>query len=82
MTNDTLKHEGNALFRENRFEDAYAKYSQALDSTKDDAARAVLYSNRAQCCLSLERYATATLPVPSLTRGPGGKMPRWTPQMR
>lgn len=50
-----LKEEGNALFREQKYKEASFKYSQAIQATNDNAALAVLYSNRAQCYLSLAR---------------------------
>ncbi|KZW00896.1 TPR-like protein [Exidia glandulosa HHB12029] len=54
-----LKDEGNAFFRDKKFEEAIEKYSEALDATSDNVARSVLYSNRSQCLLSLERYQGA-----------------------
>ncbi|EJD45722.1 TPR-like protein [Auricularia subglabra TFB-10046 SS5] len=57
----TLKDEGNALFAKKQFQEAYAKYSEAIELANDAAARAVLYSNRAQCCLMMERWQDAKL---------------------
>ena len=55
MTSDSerLKGEGNALFAKDDFTGAYEKYTEAL---KHDDKNAVLYCNRAACCLRLNRY--------------------------
>ena len=49
---DLLKAEGNALFVKGDLEAAFAKYTEALGY---DDRSAVLYSNRAACCLGLDR---------------------------
>ncbi|EJD45723.1 TPR-like protein [Auricularia subglabra TFB-10046 SS5] len=54
-----LKDAGNALFREKKFDEAYLKYAEALEATTDATARAVILSNRAQCCISLKRWTDA-----------------------
>ena len=46
-----LKDEGNTLFKQSKFHEAAAKYSQALALEET----AVVYANRAQCFLSLKR---------------------------
>ena len=51
---DSLKAEGNALFGQGDLAGAYEKYTEAL---KHDDKNAILYSNRAACCLGLNRYA-------------------------
>ena len=51
---DQLKAEGNALFAKKKFTAAYKKYSDALEH---DDKNPILYSNRAACCLNLNRYA-------------------------
>jgi Flp pilus assembly protein TadD len=51
---DRLKAEGNALFAKKKFSAAYKKYSEALEH---DGNNPVLYSNRAACCLNMNRYA-------------------------
>ena len=54
-----LKEEGNALYLQKRFQHAYIKYSEAVDSMKtassdeEKAFVAILYGNKAACCLSL-----------------------------
>ena len=50
---DQFKAEGNALFAKKNFAGAYKKYSEALKYASNNP---VLYSNRAACCLSLDRY--------------------------
>ncbi|KZV79806.1 hypothetical protein EXIGLDRAFT_781834 [Exidia glandulosa HHB12029] len=52
-----LKEQGNALFREHKFAEAFDKYRDALAVTdeQNSSAVATLRANRAQCCLMLER---------------------------
>ena len=57
---DQLKAEGNALFAKKKFTAAYKKYSDAL---KHDDKNPVLYSNRAACCLNLNRYVYVSTSV-------------------
>ncbi|KAI0793350.1 hypothetical protein C8Q75DRAFT_557045 [Abortiporus biennis] len=52
-----LKDEGNALFTQKKFSEAHRKYTEAI--RKDDK-NAVLYANRAACCLSMKRYMDAS----------------------
>ncbi|KAI0666285.1 hypothetical protein C8Q78DRAFT_464630 [Trametes maxima] len=51
-----LKAEGNGLFLKKDFPAAYNKYTEAI---AHDAENAILYSNRAACSLSLNRYLDA-----------------------
>ncbi|KAI0651479.1 hypothetical protein C8Q79DRAFT_37533 [Trametes meyenii] len=51
-----LKNEGNGLFVKKDFPAAYKKYTEAI---VHDAENAILYSNRAACSLSLNRYLDA-----------------------
>ena len=48
-----LKAEGNDLFRQEKFSDAAERYSQAIEN---DPSEAALYSNRAACYASLEKW--------------------------
>ena len=50
---DRLKAEGNALFSKGKLAGAYKKYTEAI---KSDNENAILYSNRAACCLGLNRF--------------------------
>ena len=53
-----LKEEGNGLFVQKKYQQAYEKYSAAISSMGhggDKKFKAVLYGNRAACCLGLEK---------------------------
>ena len=47
-----MKEEGNKLFLAKKYEEAVAKYSEAIE---EDDSNAVLYANRAACTLNLLR---------------------------
>ena len=54
----SLKDEGNVLFSKKDYQAAFDKYGAAIVSMKgvtDKKFAAVLYGNRAACCLSMER---------------------------
>ncbi|KAA1479181.1 hypothetical protein DENSPDRAFT_846114 [Dentipellis sp. KUC8613] len=51
-----LKAEGNALYVSKQYEEAIAKYTQAIEQ---DHSNAVLFSNRAACYQALKRYGKA-----------------------
>ena len=55
LAND-LKSRGNTHFKEKDYESAIKNYSDAIQLRNDDS---ILYSNRAQCYLNLERYYEA-----------------------
>ncbi|KAJ7745655.1 hypothetical protein B0H16DRAFT_1889279 [Mycena metata] len=60
LTSADLKGQGNALFAAKNFAEAEIKYTKAIaatDEAADSKELAVLYSNRAQCRLSLKRPA-------------------------
>ena len=50
---DKVKAEGDALFAQKRFKEAYVKYSDAI---KLDGNNAILYGNRAASALSMNEY--------------------------
>ncbi|KZV96172.1 TPR-like protein [Exidia glandulosa HHB12029] len=56
-----LKNQGNALFAQKRYQDAFDKYGDALKHASDPAAITALRGNRAQACLSLHKYSDARL---------------------
>lgn len=47
-----LKDEGNALFIQKRYAEAYAKYSEAIAK---DGTNATYFANRAACSMSMRR---------------------------
>ncbi|KAH8086614.1 hypothetical protein BXZ70DRAFT_1011706 [Cristinia sonorae] len=51
-----LKAEGNALFLKKDYKLAHARYTQAI---KEDGNNAILYANRAACCLGLQKFLDA-----------------------
>ncbi len=51
-----LKDEGNAFFKKKEYQQAYLKYTDAIEN---DERNAVLYANRAACSLSLRRWAAS-----------------------
>ena len=50
---DHLKAEGDTLFSQKLYKEAYAKYSDAIQLNGNNA---ILYSNRAASALSMEEY--------------------------
>uniref|UniRef100_A0A8D0GFI5 Protein unc-45 homolog B n=1 Tax=Sphenodon punctatus TaxID=8508 RepID=A0A8D0GFI5_SPHPU len=54
-----LKEDGNKYFQTNDYENAIKSYTKAIKLTKDKSLLAVLYRNRAACCLKKENYAQA-----------------------
>lgn len=54
---EKLKQEGNALYSEQKYAEAEAKYTEALSVGGDNA---ILYANRAACRLKLLRFVDAT----------------------
>lgn len=48
-----VKLEANGLFQAGKFKEAYIKYSEAIEL---DDTNAILFANRAACCLGLEEY--------------------------
>lgn len=55
---DSLKNEGNALFKKGNFERAVEKYTQAIEM---EPKSAVLHANRAMAHLKLEKLAIFSL---------------------
>jgi hypothetical protein len=47
-----LKEEGNKFYAQQDYEQAYAKYTEAIT---EDTTNAVLYANRAACSLAMKR---------------------------
>ena len=56
---EKLKQEGNTFFQNNKFIDAYKKYSDAINLKVETKNNAVYYSNRAYVNLKLENYGSA-----------------------
>ena len=56
---EKLKQEGNTFFQNNKFMDAFKKYSDAIDIKVETKNHAVYYSNRAYVNLKLENYGSA-----------------------
>ena len=56
---EKLKQEGNTFFQNNKFMDAFKKYSDAIDLKVETKNNAVYYSNRAYVDLKLENYGSA-----------------------
>ncbi|KAK7063882.1 TPR-region domain-containing protein [Favolaschia claudopus] len=57
---ERLKAEGNALFGDGDYRAAYEKYSEAIRETSHSSREvAILYANRAACCLSMKEYMDA-----------------------
>jgi hypothetical protein len=47
-----LKDEGNIFYAQQSYLQAYTKYSEAI---AEDQSNAVLYTNRAACCLEMKK---------------------------
>lgn len=47
-----LKEEGNKFYTQKDYVQAYSKYSEAIAKDQDNA---VLYANRAACCIAMKR---------------------------
>ena len=47
-----LKEEGNKFYIQKDYVQAYSKYSEAIAKDQDNA---VLYANRAACCIAMKR---------------------------
>ena len=56
---EKLKQEGNIFFQNNKFMDAFNKYSDAINLKVETKNNAVYYSNRAYVNLKLENYGSA-----------------------
>ncbi|KZV88071.1 protein prenylyltransferase [Exidia glandulosa HHB12029] len=56
-----LKEQGNALFAQKLYQDAFDKYGEALEHASDSAAITTLRGNRAQACLLLQKFDDAKL---------------------
>lgn len=50
------KNEGNAFFKDKKYEEAIARYSEAIALDGKDVT---FYSNRSACYAALEKYAEA-----------------------
>jgi tetratricopeptide (TPR) repeat protein len=48
-----LKDEGNIFYAQQNYLQAYIKYSEAI---AEDQSNAVLYTNRAACCLEMKKF--------------------------
>jgi len=59
MKAQELKLRGNELFQEKNFIKAIETYAEAIEMTADTISKAILYSNRAACYLSLKNYVAA-----------------------
>ncbi|KAH3672785.1 hypothetical protein WICMUC_004007 [Wickerhamomyces mucosus] len=53
---ESLKNEGNLFLKQNHFEEALAKYTQAIEI---NSSNAIYYANRAQVQIKLENYGSA-----------------------
>lgn len=58
LTAEQLKDEGNALFKDKKYEEAIVKYTAGIEL---DGKHAILYANRAICYLSLESSVVFSL---------------------
>ena len=52
---DKIKAEGDALFAQRQFQQAYVKYSDAIAL---DGSNAIFYANRAACGLSMNQFVS------------------------
>ena len=55
---DAIKAEANVLYQARQFQEAYAKYSEAIDL---DDTNAIFFANRAACSLELNEYVCRTV---------------------
>ena len=55
----SLRNEGNNHFKECRYNEAVASYTQAIKICEIQAERCVLHKNRSVCYLKLEKYQEA-----------------------
>lgn len=53
---EELKNEGNSLYKQKKFEEAIAKYDEAI---KEDEKNMLVRNNKAACLIELKRYAEA-----------------------
>ena len=57
---ERIKEEGNAFFKQKKYEEAHEKYTEALDLSKyNKFINAILYCNRAQSLLKMDKSAEA-----------------------
>lgn len=55
-----LREEGNALFKDGKFEEALSLYTKAINiSPLKESEKSAIYKNKAACELKLERYSEA-----------------------
>ncbi|KAK0044889.1 protein unc-45 B [Biomphalaria pfeifferi] len=59
-SSSSLREKGNELFKRGNYEEALTYYSRALDSGPlKDSEKAVIYKNRAACCLKMNKLEQA-----------------------
>ncbi|PBK66021.1 hypothetical protein ARMSODRAFT_366713 [Armillaria solidipes] len=56
MSSETLREEGKEYFKQNKYAQAKAKFTDALEV---DGENAILYANRSACNYALQRYEDA-----------------------